>query len=399
MQKLLYLVHRMPYPPNKGDKIRSFHFLRALAERYQVYLGTFIDDPVDRQYLQQLQPFCRDICALDLHPGMAKFGSLRGLLSGEALSLSYFRDRRLQAWVDETIAGQGITQALIFSAPMAQYLHNHDPVRLIADFVDVDSDKWRQYAATKSWPIRWLYRREASKLLAYEQGVASKADATLFVSEQEANLFQSLLPRHADKIGYVNNGVDTQFFDADPNYPSPYPDQQPVIVFTGQMDYWPNVDAVCWFARQVLPLIKQRSPNVKFYIVGSKPSKGVRQLVAGDSAVVVTGRVDDVRPYLAHAQVAVAPLRIARGVQNKVLEAMAMAKPVVATSAALDGITVDPQNLSVWRADQAADFADCVLACLEMSELRADRNRQFVQTELSWLHSAEQLFGILRCGL
>lgn len=398
MQKLLYLVHRIPYPPNKGDKIRSFHFLRALAERYQVYLGTFIDDPTDRQYLQQLEPYCQDICALDLHPGTAKLASLRGLLTGEALSLPYYRDQRLQTWVDQTINGQGIEQALIFSSPMAQYLQNHRQLRLVADFVDVDSDKWRQYAAAKRWPMSWIYRREADKLLAFERRIAAIAEATVLVSEQEAQLLQHLAPESADKIGYVNNGVDCLYFDAEADYPTQYPDRQPVIVFTGVMDYWANVDAVGWFAREVLPLIKLQQPEVRFYIVGSKPDKNVRQLAANDPAIVVTGRVDDVRPYLAHARVALAPLRIARGVQNKVLEAMAMAKPVVATSAAMEGIAVDSQALSLSVADRDDDFAGRVVACLARSDSRADDNRQFVQSNFSWRQSAEKLFEIMAGG-
>jgi len=395
MQKLLYLVHRIPYPPNKGDKIRSFHFLQALAEHYQIYLGTFIDDPADRQYLRQLAPYCRDICALELNPGTAKLASLRGLLAGEALSLPYYRDRRLQAWVDQTVAGQGITRALIFSSPMAQYLQNHRSLRWVADLVDVDSDKWQQYAAAKTWPMNWLYRREAEKLLAFERQVAANAGATLLVSMQEAQLLQRLAPEAAGKIGYVNNGVDSRYFDAEAVYPSPYPDSRPVIVFTGVMDYWANVDAVCWFAKQVMPMITQQLPDARFYIVGSKPVTAVLQLAANDPAIIVTGRVDDVRPYLALARLAVAPLRIARGVQNKVLEAMAMAKPVVVTSAALEGIGVDSQALRVSVADRADDFAGQVLACLAEPQQRADDNRSFVQNNFSWQQSTRELFEVL----
>jgi sugar transferase (PEP-CTERM/EpsH1 system associated) len=300
--------------------------------------------------------------------------------------------------VDQTIALEGIEQTLIFSSPMAQYLERHPQLRVIADFVDVDSDKWRQYAAGKFWPMSWIYRREADKLLAFERQVAARTDATLLVSEREAQLFQGLAPESADKIGYVNNGVDCLYFDAEATYLSPYPDRQPVIVFTGVMDYWANVDAVCWFAKQVLPLIKQHLPAVRFYIVGSKPNKAVLQLAANDPVIVVTGRVDDVRPYLAHAQVAVAPLRIARGVQNKVLEAMAMAKSVVATSAAMAGIADNLQLQSVWVEDQPQGFADRVLACLAQAESRSQDNRNFVLSSFSWQQSAEQLFEILESG-
>ena len=168
MTKLLYLVHRIPYPPNKGDKIRSFHFLKALAEEYEVYLGTFIDDPDDRQYVETLKRFCSECFCVDLHPKLGKFKSLIGFLNGEALSLPYYRNKTLQDWVDSTIADQDIDRVLIFSSPMAQYIQSHPQLHFVADFVDVDSDKWRQYAENKSWPANWVYRREAKKLLNFK---------------------------------------------------------------------------------------------------------------------------------------------------------------------------------------------------------------------------------------
>ncbi len=390
MANLLYLVHRIPYPPNKGDKIRSFHFLKALAEQHQVFLGAFIDDPDDKQYVEALKPFCREVFCVDLQPLAAKIHSLRGLLSGEALSLPYYRNADLQAWVDRTIAEQGIEQVLIFSSPMAQYVDQYPSLAFVADFVDVDSDKWRQYALSKNWPASWIYQREAEKLLSYEAAIAEKAGATLFVSEQEAQLFKTLAPAVADKISYVNNGVDTDFFDPALALASPYPIEQKVVVFTGAMDYWANVDAVQWFAQQVLPLIVLQQPKVKFYIVGSKPSKEVQQLAVNDAAVVVTGRVDDVRPYVAHAELVVAPLRIARGIQNKVLEAMAMAKPVVATSAAMEGIE-GHAGLQVAVADTPEAFAEQVLGYLSLPSQPAAENRQYVQADFSWAHNGQRL--------
>lgn len=394
MPKLLYLVHRIPYPPNKGDKIRSFHFLQALAAEYEIFLGTFIDDPDDRQYVDALKPFCRESRCVDLQPKTEKIKSLRGLLSGEALSLPYYRSRELQDWVDTTIREQGINRVLIFSSPMAQYVEKYPAMHLVADFVDVDSDKWRQYALSKRWPASWIYRREAEKLLAYETRIARRADATLFVSEQEAALFKTLTPESADKIGFVNNGVDTDFFDPDLPYASPFPTDEEAIVFTGAMDYWANVDAVQWFAEQVFPLLKRQRPAARFYIVGSKPAKVVQQLAENDPAVIVTGRVDDVRPYVAHARLVVAPLRIARGIQNKVLEAMAMAKPVVATSAAMEGIPAGA-DLQVAVADAADEFAERVLAFLQLPAAQASINRSYVQADFSWRQNGQKLCQLL----
>src|SRR5690606_10458823 len=174
------------------------------------------------------------------HPKLGKIKSLSGFLRGEALSLPYYRNHALQAWVDKTIAEQSIERALIFSSPMAQYLQKHPALKLIADFVDVDSDKWQQYASSKTWPASWVYRREAQKLLSYETRIASQSKATLFVSEQEAKLFKQLAPSTADKITYVNNGVDTDFFDPALDYASPFTSNEEAIVFTGAMDYWAN---------------------------------------------------------------------------------------------------------------------------------------------------------------
>ncbi len=392
--KLLYLVHRIPYPPNKGDKIRSFHFLQALAEEYQIFLGTFIDDPDDRQHIAILKLFCQDVRCIDLNPKLGKIKSLQGLLSGEALSLPYYRNRELREWVDKTIVEQDIQRVMIFSSPMAQYVEKYTHLHWVADFVDVDSDKWRQYAQSKTWPASWIYRREAEKLLAYEQRIAARADATIFVSEQEAGLFKTLAPASAGKIGFVNNGVDINRFDPDLSWVRPFSVEQAAIVFTGAMDYWANVDAVKWFAEQVLPIISNRRPDVKFYIVGSKPAREVLQLAENDASVIVTGRVDDVRPFIAHANVVVAPLRIARGIQNKVLEAMAMAKAIVATTAAMEGIPGNA-DLQLAVADEAEGFADHVLQLLSQPVKPALVNRRYVESDFSWKQNGQRLSRLL----
>lgn len=394
MTKLLYLVHRIPYPPNKGDKIRSFHFLKALAEQYEVYLGTFIDDPDDKQYVDALKPYCKDSFCVDLQPKLAKLLSLRGFLTGEALSLPYYRNTALQAWVDKTVVEHNIQHALIFSSPMAQYLENHSAVSLVADFVDVDSDKWRQYAGSKSWPASWVYRREAEKLLDFETHTAGLAKTTLFVSEREAELFRQLSPKHANKVSFVNNGVDTDFFDPALSFNSPFAPTETSMVFTGAMDYWANVDAVVWFARQVFPLVKQQIPEARFYIVGSKPTGAVLQLADEDSSVIVTGRVDDVRNYVFHAGLVVAPLRIARGIQNKVLEAMAMAKPIVATSAAMEGIPAN-SSLQIALADEPTEFAGQVVDILRQAVRVVPEHRSYVRSDFGWEHNGQRLCCII----
>lgn len=190
--KILYLVHRLPYPPNKGDKVRSYHLLRHLAARHEVHLGTFIDDPDDEQHLPRVRELCADLHVARLHPRIAKLVSLRGLLSGEALSLPYYRDAGLRAWVDESAARIGFDAVIVFSGVMAQYAP--PGVRRLIDFVDVDSAKWRDYAPEHAWPMSWLYRREFAKLLSFEQRVASEADCSFFVTDHEVALFRDLSP-------------------------------------------------------------------------------------------------------------------------------------------------------------------------------------------------------------
>lgn len=340
MQDILYLTHRLPYPPNKGDKIRSWHLLKHLAQRYRVHLGTFVDDPDDWQHVDTVKQLCGETYFAFLNPRTARLRSLGALAGKRPLTLDYYRNRSLQQWVGKVMKEQAIERVLVFSSAMAQYVTGARQARRIIDFVDIDSDKWRQYAEKKSWPMNWLYRRESHSLLSYERQVAHEFDASLFVSQAEADLFKQLAPGSAAKTSFFNNGVNAGYFSPAHEYPNPYPSDEAAIVFTGAMDYWPNIDAVQWFAREILPAVLARHPDARFYIVGSRPTPQV-QALATLSGVHVTGSVADIRPYLAHARLAVAPLRIARGIQNKVLEAMAMAKPVVVSSQALEGIAAN----------------------------------------------------------
>ncbi|HEY9145132.1 MAG TPA: TIGR03087 family PEP-CTERM/XrtA system glycosyltransferase, partial [Thiobacillus sp.] len=327
MDGLLFLAHRIPFPPNKGDKIRSFHLLRHLSKHYAIHLGAFVDDPDDWQYQDALKPYCASIKLLPLlNPRRSRLASLSGLLTGEALTLPYYRNRELKRWAADLADSGKVTRGLAFSSAMAQFMPA-GLARRVLDMVDVDSDKWMQYAPTQRWPLSWVYAREGRKLAAWEAQVAQDFDATLLVSCDEAALLQRRVPQACDRIGAFENGVDADYFSPARDYPNPYLPDVLGVVFTGAMDYWPNVDAVSWFAERVFPAVREAMPAAQFTIVGSRPTEAVLAL-ARQPGVVVTGSVPDVRPYLAHAACAVAPLRIARGIQNKVLEAMAMARPV-----------------------------------------------------------------------
>lgn len=351
MSNLLYLVHRLPFPPNKGDKVRSYHLLKHLTEHHRVFLGTFIDTPEDEVYVDTVRNLCPDLYVARIHPPWAKLRSLSGLLTQQALSLSYYKNGPLQAWVNQTLEQHKIDATVVFSSVMAQYVQPRPGVAqppMLVDFVDVDSSKWTQYASAHHWPLSWLYRREGERLGVFECAVAARSKKSFFVTENETQLFKKMAPECADLAVAMSNGVDTDYFSPDPDRASPYlirvlSSATVPVVFTGAMDYWPNVDAVTWFARDILPRLRQYCPEVCFYIVGRNPPASVFAL-ASDS-VVVTGTVPDVRPYLQHAALVVAPLRVARGVQNKILEAMAMCKPVVASRSCAQALTANSDDL------------------------------------------------------
>ncbi|MDR2788922.1 MAG: TIGR03087 family PEP-CTERM/XrtA system glycosyltransferase [Candidatus Accumulibacter sp.] len=365
MSNLLYLAHRLPYPPDKGDKVRSFHLLRHLAARHRIFLGTFIDDPLDENHVEKLREFCVETHVARLSPRLARLGSLRGLSSGEALTLPYYRDASLQAWVDGVIGERGIDAAVVFSSAMAQYLAAFPGKRTLVDFCDVDSAKWTQYASTRPWPLSWIYRREGERLLAHERRVAASAAHSFFVTENETELFLRFAPECRGKVSAMCNGVDSDYFSPRHEFASPYAADEIPLVFTGAMDYWPNVDAVEWFAGEMLPGLVARWPHLRFYIVGRNPTAAVWKL-AGER-VVVTGAVVDVRPYLKYAAVAVAPLRVARGIQNKVLEAMAMALPVVVARGCGEAVDAVPER-DLLLAGSAEEHVRQIAALLESPE-------------------------------
>lgn len=401
MGNLLYLVHRLPFPPNKGDKVRSYHLLKHLAARHRVFLGTFVDDPADEDYIDTVRGICPDLHVARLNPRLAKLRSITGLLTNQALGLRYYQDAGLREWVKQTLAEYKIDAAVVFSSVMAQYIQAMPGVArlpMLVDFVDVDSAKWTQYSVNHRWPLSWLYRREGERLLAYERTVATRSQRSFFVTDNETALFQKMAPECADKVEALSNGVDADYFSPDPARVSPFTadsltQEQIPVVFTGAMDYWPNIDAVIWFVRDILPALRQTWPKLRFYIVGRSPPPSV--LALASDVVVVTGTVPDVRPYLQHAALVVAPLRVARGIQNKILEAMAMARPVVASHSCVQAIDAQTGE-ELISAAESKDFVREIDALLRAPDLAAavgQSGRLRVVKSYSW---AAHLGGIDR---
>jgi sugar transferase (PEP-CTERM/EpsH1 system associated) len=385
MRSLLFLCHRIPFPPDKGEKIRAFRILEHLSRRFRVSLGCFVDDDADWAHVDALKPYCADLKCLGMTRNASRLKAACGLLTSAPLSVACFANAAMGAWVTQTLAREKPAAVFVYSSAMAQFVMGRDlgDARLIMDFVDVDSDKWRQYAQIARPPMQWIYAREARLLLAHDRKVAARADASLLVSDAEAGLFRRLAPESADKIRAVSNGIDCDFFSPTHRFERPFKTNGPAYVFTGTMDYRPNVEAVIWFANEIFPKVKAEQPGAVFAIVGAKPAKEVSDLGARD-AIIVTGRVADVRPYLAHADVVVAPLRIARGIQNKVLEGMAMAKPVVTTQQGLEGIDATPDRHLIVS-DTTEGFAAASLRALAPGASEIGRAaRALMEASYAW---------------
>jgi polysaccharide biosynthesis protein PslH len=395
MSELLFIAHRVPYPPNKGDKIRSYHALRHLAARHRVHLCAFVDDPADLAHEEVLKELCASVRLIPLNVQVARLRSLAGLADGRPLGLPYYHDRQMQAHVQSLARERRIEHAFVFSSTMAQYVESLTGATRVLDMCDVDSDKWSQYAQRHRWPLSWIYRREGELLGKSEREYARTFDATLLASNNETEYLRKAAPESAHKVHAMRNGVDVEFFDPARDYATPFAPDHEAVVFTGAMDYWANADAVAWFAHEVLPNIVQRRPTVRFYIVGSNPSETVRRLTELP-AVTVTGSVPDVRPYVRHARAIVVPLRVARGIQNKVLEALAMARPLVASKAALEGLDHRPVP-TITLANEPEEFASAVIATLERSAAGEQdaRGRKYVCEHYGWdatLRSLDAMF-------
>ena len=359
MAEILFLVHRAPWPPDRGDRIRSWHMFEALAKLAPVHVAALADNAEDAAAAREkMAPLCKSL-TIEVRKASRPVALAQAVLRGEPVSNHLFRNAALARHVDHLVRQGGISHIVAFSGQMAQYLPTDFDGPVLMDFVDVDSAKFATYAEQdKNQPLNWVYTREARVLGAYEAAVARRVDASLFVSEAEAALFRARSGLGADKVRAVENGIDTGRFDPASQFDAVVTGEGPRAVFTGQMDYRPNIDAVRWFANDILPSIRQRHSRARFAIVGRAPSDDVRALAALPG-VTVTGEVPDVRPWLAAADAVVAPLLLARGVQNKLLEAMAMARPVVASAAAAEGIYATAgEHLLV--ADDASAMADAL---------------------------------------
>lgn len=379
MGDILFLAHRSPFPPDRGDKIRAFNVLKHLAVNHRVHLVAFADDPRDLESKDGLVPFTASRSIL--WRGKSRSRALaEALVQRRPASLTAFDNRAMHDAVTDLLGREPIETIYAFSGQMAQYVPAQTRARMIMDFCDMDSLKFADYAKGSHGPMRWLMQREAKLLFQFECRVARHADASLFVSEAEADLFRER--SGVTNVQAVENGIDTEFFDPAAAFRR-IDTTGKLIVFTGQMDYRPNVEAVTWFAETVLPHIRVVHPDAVFVIVGRNPTAAVTAL-ANQDGIRVTGEVADVRPWLDAAACVVAPLKIARGIQNKVLEAMAMARPVVASGPAAEGIDHDGTILSGDTVAEVSDAVNGLLSDAHDAAAMGRKARERVQARYGW---------------
>lgn len=331
--RILFLVHRVPYPPNKGDKIRALWELKSLAAAHEVDLFCFYDHQEDRNSIDALRPYCNQCYAEPLSWPGSRVRSLAALLRRKPFTTAFFYTASMARQVKQALAAREYHAVLVFSSSMAQYVEDETSLPRILDMIDVDSAKWTDYSRTSSPLLRWLWRREGRLLSQYEWKIAQSFANTLLCTDAEAALLRRSGAACA-RVGVLRHMVDSDYFDPSKvEIPAELLRWQPYVVFSGSMDYTPNIDAMKWFYGEVLPAIRARVPEARLVIVGRNPAKSILDL-GKDPGVLVTGSVPDVRPYLRAAAVAVAPMLVARGVQNKILESMAMGLPVSSSSRA-----------------------------------------------------------------
>ena len=348
--KTLYLAQRIPYPPNKGEKIRTFNQIKYLLDQgHEIIVCCPYTTEAELGHIKQLT----DQYLVQTHHsklGPKVFRYFSGLVSRKAMSISNFYSRRLQAIFDQLVTDESFQNIVCTSSSMAEYVFNSSALfksrtrpKLVMDFMDLDSDKWRQYGDSSAFPMNWVYRREAALLAKYEQKIYRSFDTCFFISQAEVDLFCNKYPC-SEKPLAIGNGIDYQYFSPAVRPPG---NREPVLIFTGVMDYKPNVDAILWFTKNVWPGVINNYPDSRFIIAGMNPAPSIHALTK-TKGIEVTGFVDDIVPYYHQSDIFVAPLRIARGVQNKILQAFSCGLPVISTSMGAEGIDyTDRKNILI----------------------------------------------------
>ena len=376
--KVLVLTHRIPYPPDKGEKIRFFHLLSHLARKHEVDLVTHADDPRDLRHVEELEALCRSVSVFRLKPWQRRVRALTALLGGRPLSVGWMTSREASRRVRCLLDQRRHDLVIGCSAQVAAYLAPRPDCPVVLDFVDVDSQKWADYGAVKGVLGGWLNRLEARRLAAFERAATDRADRIVLTTERESEVFRN---RIADvPLEVITNGVEVP-----ESVPTARERDSGLMIFVGTMDYDANVLAAEIGARDVLPIIRNSLPQARFRIVGRNPSTRVRRLAALPG-VEVTGAVADPGAHLSEAALALLPLQIVRGVQNKVLEALAYGLPVVAPSEVARCLHASAANF-VFCAENPAGLAleaQALLGAAGARQKASEAGREYVRRHHDW---------------
>ena len=377
-RNVLYLTNRLPYPPDKGDRIRTFNQIDRLALSNNVYCATFIENERDEMRIRHLQRWCRGVIAIRWNRRIASIKAGLSLLRGRTLTQGAYANSEMADRILRLSQKISFDAVVCFSSIMAPYIDAVDGTpRRILDLCDVDSGKWADYARQATWPRSWVYGAEARRLRRYERKIVRAADVTTVITQSE----KQLLDVDGDcDVRVVPNGVHPASVGLKPAVRC-----GPVVSFFGSMNYAPNEQAVRWFAQHVWPMVIRENPLAQFLIVGREPTRAVRRL-DGKDGIQVTGAVKDTLPYLDRSRICVAPLQIARGLPNKILEAMAAGRPIVATPKAAACVQADHGKHLLIGGD-ASEFARLVCELLERGDLvdsYADAGRLFAGRHFDW---------------
>ena len=388
--KLLMVTHRVPYPPDKGDRIRTWHTLRQAARQFDVSLACLADEPLHIDAWRALRDQTERV-AIEPVGGVSHRAHMLGhCVARRSFSEGAFYSPRLLQTIRQWHEDEPFDAALGVCSSMARYVADLDGPYKVLDLIDVDSRKWSDYADTTANPVlRRVYRLEAGRVAQCERWISERFDAVSVVTDSEAELLSQMAPQA--RIVVANNGVDLDYFRSIPQT------DKPTATFVGALDYRPNVDGVVWLARKVWPELRRRVPRARLRIVGRRPAADVAGL-AELPGVDVVRDVPDIRPHLAEAGVAVAPLHIARGIQNKVLEAMATARATVVTPAAAEGIAARPgRDYVLARSDrQWIDELERLLVNPAVRWPIGHAAREFVERHHDWRSCLTPLMQKLR---
>ncbi len=374
--RVLFLSQRVPYPPNRGDKITTWRLVERLKRTHEVRCVAFAHDEDDLRAAEELTKLGAPTTPIRIDLAANKRRSIPLLLTSKPMTLGVYGSRELQAVVDELAPKMDVGYA--YSSSMGAFLEAHPRLKRVMHFAELDSDKWRQYAERSRFPMSWVYAREHRTLLEFERRIAHSFDENVLCTPLEQRVFERDIPGARSVV--MRNGVDLAHYR-----PTPERSEVGHLVFVGVMDYLPNIDGCVWFVNEIFPKLRARYPQVHLSIVGSRPTPEVTAL-ARHKGVHVTGFVDDPREYLGRAMISIAPLRIARGIQNKVLEAMAMGLPVVGTTSATQGVEGEAGR-DFLLANSVEEQVSAISSLLDdpaLAHRLGRRGRTFVEERYDW---------------